>query len=152
MTRFAHVIPFLFVISYCSSTPKKDFATPADQFVDASERGDEDLVKNLIAQGGNVNQRNGNGYTPLMSAAERGRLSIVTQLIAAGANVNLVNKFSWTALMLAAVGGHTDVAQALINAKANVRYRSPTGETALQLAERDNNAGLISILKQAGAR
>ena len=101
-----------FFLAYCSSSQKKVFTSPADDMVDAAERGDEKRVAEFIAQKQDVNQKNQNSYTPLMSAAERGNLAVVNQLIAAGAKVNTLNNFSWNALMLACVGGHTEVVKA----------------------------------------
>ncbi|OQR91706.1 hypothetical protein ACHHYP_20174 [Achlya hypogyna] len=68
----------------------------------ASENGHEDVVRQLIAAGADVNHENENGRTPLSIAAFRGREGVVQQLIAAGADINAVGFNKQTPLHAAA--------------------------------------------------
>jgi uncharacterized protein len=60
-----------------------------------------DMVKLLIANGAEVNQRNFRGATALMGAAASGSVSIVKYLLEKGADVNARDKDGTTALMAA---------------------------------------------------
>jgi len=45
------------------------------------------MVKNLIVKGGDVNERDSDGYTPLCSASAEGHLEIAKILIEEGADI-----------------------------------------------------------------
>ncbi|MDW5287820.1 ankyrin repeat domain-containing protein [Formosa sp. PL04] len=60
-------------------------------------KGDTDIVKKLIANGENVNQKS-NGLTPAMYAAKYNRVEILEFLIAQGANLKLECNKGYTAL------------------------------------------------------
>ena len=63
--------------------------------------GDLEIVKLLIANGANVNQKNVRGATALMAAAIDGTASVVRYLLEQGADVNARDKDGTTALMCA---------------------------------------------------
>ena len=84
----------------------------------ASERGEEELVLSLIAEGCSVNQRTEDGWTALIMAAKEGHERIVRQLLDAGAEAN-PPEVGHTALRGAAIGGHIRCVQILLCAKAS---------------------------------
>jgi ankyrin repeat protein len=63
--------------------------------------GNLEMVKLLIANGTDVNQKNFRGATALMAAAIDGAPSVVRYLLEQGADVNARDKDGTTALMLA---------------------------------------------------
>jgi ankyrin repeat protein len=63
--------------------------------------GDLEIVKLLIANGADVNQKNFRGATALMAAAIDGPASVVKYLLEHGADVNARDKDGTTALMCA---------------------------------------------------
>jgi ankyrin repeat protein len=63
--------------------------------------GDLEMVKLLIANGADVDQKNFRGATALMGAATDGPVSVVSYLIEKGADVNARDKDGHTAVMYA---------------------------------------------------
>ncbi|MBA3953751.1 ankyrin repeat domain-containing protein [Candidatus Dependentiae bacterium] len=85
-----------------------------------------EYIKDLIANGANVNARDRNNYTVLHQAVTRNRLDIVKELIAAGADINSYSG-DRTALMHAAAVGHEEIVKALIAARADVNATARGG-------------------------
>lgn len=106
---------------------------------DAIQRGDVEIVRDLLSRGLDVNARDRHGLTALMLAAHAGHHELVETLIAHGANLNITAKFGLSALMLAIVAGHVDVARILTKAGAELTLRGTGapgffGKTAYDLA------------------
>lgn len=91
-------------------------------------------VERLIMPDADLNQKDTDGWTPLMWAAACDRQDIVRKLIVAGADLNLQTEGGRTALMTAAINGCQEVAQELIIAGANVNLKNKIGYTALMYA------------------
>lgn len=71
----------------------------------ASRLGDTERIKELIAQGADVNAANKKGMTPLMNAAFFAENDeCATLLLNAGAEVNAADKSGWTPIMYALLG------------------------------------------------
>jgi len=68
----------------------------------AARNGQENIVRQLLDRGADVNRRYRYGCTALMGAAEGGHENVVRLLLDRGADINLVNNYgSETALMVA---------------------------------------------------
>ena len=76
-----------------------------------------------------VNQKDREGFTPLMRAADRGQLNVVRSLLNSGAAVDAKGKGGMTPLMLAARNGHLPVVKLLLESGANANVSVPTMET-----------------------
>ena len=151
------------------------FDTGASPLMVASGDGCVGVVRELIADGADVNARisdptspSENGYTALMSASwsdgaePSGHLEVVRALIAAGADVNAKTDGGQTALALAARYGQLEAAQALIAAGADVNAqerdgRTPLAEVTLKGADGNyangtakEHADLATFLRQHG--
>ncbi len=101
-------------------TPNGDEETPSARLHSAVRRGDLSLVQSLIAEGYDVDDRDKEGCTPLLTAAGRGQTDIVKLLISRGAEVDARNRNGGTALHVAAWDGRADIAKQLIEAGADV--------------------------------
>lgn len=57
-------------------------------FFNAVIEGNTNTVRNLVEQGGDINQTIGQGWTALHIASEQGHLELVQYLVEQGADVN----------------------------------------------------------------
>ncbi len=141
--------------------------------IQASVKGQLDVVEELIARGNNVNTtdyldnclisknipKNAKfgfyysygGITPLMAASMVGNAAIVRTLLKAGADTNAVSKGGGTALMLASYKGFVDIVEDLIAASANVNAVTYDGWSVLMSASSGGNPEVVKILLTAGA-
>ena len=83
---------------------------------EASEIGHVAKVKRLLAEGENVNARDGEEQTPLHYASSKGHEGVVKVLLAEGASVNAKSKTGATPLHLAIWRGHPAVIKILVAA------------------------------------
>uniref|UniRef100_A0AC34QQN8 Protein arginine N-methyltransferase n=1 Tax=Panagrolaimus sp. JU765 TaxID=591449 RepID=A0AC34QQN8_9BILA len=112
----------------------KSGMNPIDQ---ACFRGDADIVRFLIENGGDVdNRKHPQGYTCLMFAALAGKPNICQMLLSAGARADAVNSIGKTASELAAfVGQHecVSVISSYIDAKEIERILHPQGDKSEEI-------------------
>ncbi len=79
------------------------------ELLDAARDGALQKVRNLLANGADVNTQDGNGWTPLMFAVSSAHTELVKMLLQAGADVNIRNAAGDTVLEFPALNGHKDV-------------------------------------------
>jgi uncharacterized protein len=108
-----------------------------------------ELVEELLAQGADVNTRNGDGNHALWLACFAGDESVVRTLLAAGANVNSRNDSGTTCLMYAASAGKAHLLPILLAAGADPAIRNDDDFSALDLAA---SVACLRILRTAVAR
>ena len=131
-------------------------ATPrfADSPVaDAAMRGDIAAVRELLANGADVNAAQGDGMTALHWAAERGDPELAQVLLYAGAAVEPVTRIGgYAPLHIAARTGNTAIAGLLLGAGADAAAPAPgTGASPLHLAAIAGSAPVVSALLDHGA-
>ena len=112
----------------------------------ASEIGYLDIVKLLIASGGDVNQANKYGETPLHAASYRGHLDIVKVLIAAGGDVNKACNDGWTPLHVASYHDHLEIVKVLIAAGGDVNKANNEGKIPLFNASKYGHLAIVKVL------
>jgi hypothetical protein len=81
------------------------------------QSGDVDALRRLIAEGGDLCERDEHGWTPLAWAAGRGDIEAVRALIAAGAEVASTGRDNRTPLSIAKAAGRAEVAEVLTEAE-----------------------------------
>ncbi|KAI8497699.1 hypothetical protein Bbelb_243510 [Branchiostoma belcheri] len=118
---------------------------------EAAGRGEEDRVKQLLAEGVNVNAADNGGWTALHKASENGHTGTVQALLTAGATIDSPTKGGGTALHKASKHGHTGTVQALLTAGATVNARTNWEWTALHYASSHGHTGTVQALLTAGA-
>jgi ankyrin repeat protein len=93
--------------------------------------GDQAEVQRLVRSGADVNERDSDGWTPLMYAAQKGRPEVVKLLLEKGADPNTRRKDGSTAFMDAIGGAQVDTIRLLLDKGADERAerRIPRGET-----------------------
>jgi ankyrin repeat protein len=129
----------------------------------ASENGDLDSVKALLAAGAKVDaplravdedMKARDGDTALMACGSpTGKASVVKALLGAGADVNAKAKNGKTSVMQAVAAENLDVLRALLEAKADVTARMPPPEDmdALTIAVGKRRGDIVKLLLDAGA-
>ena len=123
-----------------------------NQLIEASKRGELDMVKKLIQEGTNVNHAdNNNGYTPLIFASLSEHLEIVKYLAEHGANVNQADNIGTTPLIWASRAGHLEIVKYLVEHGANVNYATNYGYTPLIMASETIHFEVIKYLVEHGA-
>jgi ankyrin repeat protein len=106
-----------------------------------------DVVRLLIDRRA-IDRESGYMQTALMWAINRGHDDIARALIAGGSPVNAVDGWGWTPLTCAAAAGPIEIVRLLLKNGADPNH----GASPLQEARERGHAGIIRILKQAGAR
>jgi hypothetical protein len=122
--------------------------------VDAANKGDAKMVRELLAAGADVNhtKEGDDGRTALYRAAMNGHLEAAQALIDAGADVDKGKTTDGdTPLITAAFQGHLEVVKALVGAKANVNKAGYNGFTPLRVAIGNNHTSVVEYLKSVGA-
>ncbi|MDQ3813252.1 MAG: ankyrin repeat domain-containing protein, partial [Armatimonadota bacterium] len=104
-----------------------------DLFIAALKNRVADARK-AIANGADVNVRNGEGDSVLAYAAHCGHLTITKMLIEHGADINAKSKDGETPLMMAAFHGAASAVKLLIEAGADVNAKNKGGASALDIA------------------
>lgn len=85
--------------------------------IDAARDGDLDTLKQLVADGGDVHERDEQGWTPLCYAAGRGDAEAVKLLLAHGADVSLTGRDNRTPRMIARAAERQEVVEMLTAAE-----------------------------------
>lgn len=136
---------------FAASAASPAFAAASTDLGIAASAGDTGRLKALLAAGHNINQRDGEGYTPVMWAALNGQVNAVSTLVTLGANLNVQDREGYTALMWATQNKHTTIVRQLLNAGASVNLRDHHGYTALHWAAQDGQLHIAQMLLQRGA-
>lgn len=115
--------------------------------------GRTELVRELIEQGVDVNQRNAQGHTALHLAVRRGDRDLVQLLLDNGADLDVHEQGSGLApLHSAARLGNPELCELLIRYGADPDALSATHDTALHLAAALGHADAVGILLKYRAR
>ena len=101
----------------------------------AAFQGNIDAVRQHIAAGSDLNEKDAYGSTPLIIATTFGQNEAAETLIAAGADLNLKNKDGSTALHIAAFLCRTEIVEALLDKGADKYLRNDAGHTAFESVE-----------------
>lgn len=119
----------------------------------ATDKGNVDLVADLISAGANVNVAI-NGVTPLSIAAWHGNDEMVRLLLSKNAETEVHdnNMHGNTPLISASWRGHAGVVSQLLRAGANKEAQDNMGKTALIVASGRNHEPVANELLSAGAK
>lgn len=111
-----------------------------------------DAVREMIAEGVDINELHEQVGSPLLFAVARGRVEHATLLLELGADVTLQHGItSMTALHIAAGSGHRQLVKPLLEAGASCQARDRQGWTPLMFAAQEGHADIILDLLQAGS-
>lgn len=119
----------------------------------AASEGRAETIKNLIAQGGDINARNMRGQSPLHLAVKQGNSDVVQILLESGAEVDVVETDSGcTSLHYAASLGHVDLCESLVRYGANPDAQTARLETPLHLAVSRGHPEVVALLLKYHAK
>jgi phosphatidylserine/phosphatidylglycerophosphate/cardiolipin synthase-like enzyme len=126
---------------------EKEYGGVIPPIVMAAKRGNNEIVKALLAAGANPNARDRNGFTALEYACEDRNASMIKMLAQNQANLNIPNpRTGETALIRAVSANDYELAKALINAGADVQAMDPNGKTAIYYAARKKSQKMVNLL------
>jgi hypothetical protein len=115
-----------------TASPSEPVSAPDTPLMDAAIEGDVDAVRQHIAAGTDLNQRNPeSGSTALIAAASLGQNETAITLIEGGAEFELKNNEGSTALHIAAFLCRKEIVKALLAKGADRNARNNAGSTAL---------------------
>jgi len=110
--------------------------------------GDLDVIKQHIAAGSNLDQKDPNvGSSPLITATVFGKTEVARALIEAGADVNFQNNEGSTPLHCAAFLCHQEIVEMLLQHGADKSLRNNYGSTPLESVSGPFSS-VIGIYKQ----
>lgn len=113
---------------------------------DATELGDSEAIRTLLAKKVDVNARQADGMTALHWAVQNDDADAVRLLLSAGADAKIQNRYGVTPLSLACISGNTSVVEQILTAGADANTALPGGETALMTAARTGRIGPVKAL------
>jgi ankyrin repeat protein len=114
------------------------------------ETATKESIRELIADGADVNATDGLGGTPLHWAASHSNPDGIEVLLNAGANINALDENEWTPLELAIFFGLPESVTTLWVAGANVNTNSLIGWNALHLAALLGSPESVTALLKVG--
>lgn len=119
------------LLGACKDPLKGSAQEASEQLLEASHIDD---VRELLAQGADVNYMDEQGRTPLKNAVKYNEKSVVIHLLQNGANANAQGPDGSTALHDAAVEGHVELVEILLGNGAHINAKNKRGNTALHEA------------------
>ncbi len=117
----------------------------------AAQAGDYAGIDAALKSGGDVNQADGYGMTPLLYAAAVPNITVVEYLLNNGANPNHVADDGNTPLLVASRKGNLPVVESLILKGARIDSFGEDGFTSLTIASERGNKNLFDLLMKSGA-
>jgi ankyrin repeat protein len=110
-----------------------------------------DIIAFLISQGADVNNKNGNGITPLHAAVSMADLKTAKLLLENGAHFLTKDKFGFSPLNDASSRNESSLVKLFIENGADANTLSPLGTALLHNAAKSGDAELVAFLIDHGA-
>jgi ankyrin repeat protein len=118
---------------------------------EAAANGNLAEVKSHLQKGVDVNAKNAQGATPLVSAAMNGHKDVAELLIAKGGDVKAKDKDGWTPLHWAVRKGQRDLVELFLAKGARVNAKGVNNMTPLHWATQEDDMDLAELLIVKGA-
>ena len=117
-----------------------------NELIEKTKKGHLEEVKSLIKQGADVNVKDNDGNTALISSSYNGHLEIEQ-----GADVEAKDKTGKTALIESSSNGCLDIVKCLLDNGADVEAKDKTGKTALIWSSNNGHLDIVKYLIEQGA-
>jgi len=121
------------------------------RIIKAADQNNIDILKSLLDQGGNPNEKGKFEATALHKAAFNGHKPTASILINSGADINAKDFGGATPLHIATRQGNTDMVRLLIQSGAEIDVKDNEGYTPLHRAILNNSTPAAMVLLEAGA-
>jgi ankyrin repeat protein len=139
-------------ILFCSFFPFTAYTGDmTDELISASKNGDAAKVKDLVAKGVNVNEKDEYGSTALIHAVKNNCTKCVNVLIENGADVNIKNISTYFPLIIASEDGSIEIVKILLNSGADPNLKNGYEWTALMKAVVAGHVKVVEELMAKGA-
>jgi SH3-like domain-containing protein len=139
MSRCLLFIIFILSCSIC-------FSTPAQDLLDAVNNQNFEELKDAIKNGADINVKDKDGSTALMSFSKWGYLEIGKYLIEKGADINAKDNDGWTTLMIVSLNGRLEIVEYLVEKGVDINIKNNEGKTALIIASENSNNDIVDYL------
>ncbi|MCP5369152.1 MAG: ankyrin repeat domain-containing protein [Rickettsiaceae bacterium] len=123
-----------------------DFGTLDYRLTKAISQQNPQLIKSLLNQKANVNDKNEYGLSPLHNAVLLENKQIVDLLILHKADLNIQNCRDNTPLHMAVAIGNSQMLHLLIKKQAKINLQNNFGNTPLHVAVRKGHPNLVELL------
>lgn len=127
--------------------------TPNQRLIEASEKGDNITVVQLLMSGvdPNVNAKDWAGYTPIIVALNNGHIKTAKILIEAGVDINKLGDCGRTPLVNAILDDRIELVKLLLELGADVNVYSRAKHSPLMLSLINKNSTIARMIIEAGA-
>jgi len=130
-----------------NEVPESNAYDDGKKLLESVNSGNMDQVRQVLADGVNVDYVDEDGMTPLQHAAYKGNRELCEMLLAHGADVNYsAHENGYTALMFAALSGKKDVVRVLLEHDACVSLVNSVQRTAAQMAAFIGQHEIVSLI------
>lgn len=127
----AKLIMAMLLLTSCSTSSAQKEGAPEIDLQTAVITDNTEAVKQHIAAGSDLNERDPfGGSSPLITAAIFGKKDMAVLLLDAGADINFQNNDGSTALISAAFFGRPEIVQLLLERNADKTIKNKYGTTA----------------------
>ncbi|XP_032231090.2 kinase D-interacting substrate of 220 kDa isoform X2 [Nematostella vectensis] len=117
----------------------------------ASEKGNVEIVHELLKRNAEVNAQDEDGWTALIAACKEGCSEVAKELLESGARLQLADVGGWTPLVWASYKGHAEIVKDLLAFGADPNEKGQHGMTALIWASGRGHSECVKELLDAGA-
>jgi ankyrin repeat protein len=121
------------------------------RLISASRNGDAEEIRQLIAEGMDIDCELKYSSSALILAVARGQAEVVSLLLAAGAKANRRNYFGLSPILEATERGFADLVRLLVNSGADTNLRHNNGKTPILAATIKRDRKMIKTLLELGA-
>jgi len=140
-----------FFITFASVYPQENEETigafPPQAIIVASYRGDEKMVREILAAGTDKDVRDALGATALHAAMYQSNQNVVRLLLENGFDLNAQDtKFGYTPLHTAVVANNLAMARLLLLYKPNKDIKDLNRQTPLEKARREDKQEMVRVL------
>lgn len=143
---------FVSVTGAAQSPPSDRETATYNRFFKAVYAGDQAAVREILATGVDLEQKDGSGRTALHIAAFQSHDSVFQQLAGAGSNVNALENSQYDVITIAAVANDLEMLRLALKFGGNPKnVTSPYGGTALIAAAHLGHVDVVRTLLAAGS-